>query len=141
MNKLYRSQTKNNRNGFTLVETMLSLMITAFVILIVGSTFSDVRHSRYHNVMTQFYVYLDAIEDYKVTSYGDGELNLKKGRKNYYVELQDHDLILTTHHGGYMPFLYHVKKVEWHRTDNGLLDHHVIMQNGQQFDGKSRLNE
>ncbi|UQS86769.1 ComGF family competence protein [Nicoliella spurrieriana] len=132
-----------NRNGFTIVESIISLMVVAMVILLCGILFSYVVTRRQHdNHLTAFHLYLRMIESkeyrFKYVEHRSDRLVLKTADKQYIISLANDSIRMTTTHGGYVPLIDGVDYVEWHYHRDVLMTR-VIMQNGDVFKAKSLL--
>ena len=130
----------NFRPGFTLAETMVSLMIMALAFVIVEMTLASWSRTTDDFMTINFDRYLDVIEGqrYKLrTVHAHGLTLVDRGRK-FIVKPLNNKIILTTRKGGYVPLLKNVRSVDWRYSRSTLISR-VTMENGCRLVGKSGL--
>lgn len=133
-------QRKNDCLGFTLVETMVSLMIFSVAVMTISLVLQGIRRQAVDDYTTEFYLYLNILENhhYKISHCCSQQLILSKNHKKYNVSFSKQKIIMSTDKGGYVPILNHVKSVDW-KNKNGTLMTNIEMINGRMFNGRSRL--
>lgn len=140
MRKIF--QKISGRYGFTLVETMVSLMIFSVSITIIFMILQGLHHEFKEDSSTDFYLYLRTVEDrgYRIKNCDSQRLALSKGGKTYNVRFSKNKLIISTDKGGYIPILDNVSSVDWSARKN-ILNSRVEMTDGKRFSGRSVLRE
>lgn len=134
----------NNRDGFSLVESMLSLLLMAMAFAIMTFTCDQIKNNRFNKAESSYYKFLDVLESDKyqfkvieITKDNDVELMSKTDHKKYVLNQYRNMIRLRSENGGHMPLILEVKKVRWNYK------RHILQINvntgGYHFKSKSKL--
>ncbi|WP_395318725.1 competence type IV pilus minor pilin ComGF [Fructilactobacillus frigidiflavus] len=108
------------RNGFSLVETIFSLLIISIAVSLIGFTFQQMRQNNLNQQQaSEIFRYLDLIESkqfaFKSVMIKNNQLYLysQTEKKNYIVSRYKDQIKMKTADGGYMPLILHVETASW----------------------------
>ncbi|WP_429970729.1 competence type IV pilus minor pilin ComGF [Fructilactobacillus sp. Tb1] len=134
------------RNGFSLVETIFSLLIISIAVSMISLTFQQMRQN---NIKTQqsseLFRYVDLIEsnqfDFKIDKVEIERIKLYSQTENqYYIIEKYNNLIkMKAADGGYMPLILNIDAVKWDQVDDCLIS--KIKLGGHVYEFKSKLPE
>lgn len=137
---------RNKRNGFSLVETIFSLIIISVAFSLISCTFWQIRKdNQQRNQIQQFYQYLDVLEsdDFQFTvvkcENNNVELHSLKESKNYNLKKYKNVIKLSGENGGYMPLIMNIKSAQWFLKNHELFSRVVIGE--KQIEAKIKIPE
>lgn len=126
MKKQHLQQNHKYRQAFTLIETVISLLIISVGIFMMGWFVNVNRKLNDANIQTtNFYLFINRFEDqhFKIKKCHDDELKIMQTRTNkeYLIHLDKGSLLLSNSTGqGYVPLMDNVSKVHWQYRHHNL---------------------
>ncbi|MEJ6400436.1 competence type IV pilus minor pilin ComGF [Nicoliella lavandulae] len=140
-----RCRVMSRRDGFTIVESVISIIIVAMVVGLMSIVIRSIlRYQEHRNNVTAFHMYLRMIESpeyqFKYLNHQHHQLILSANQKRYVIGQSVNSIRLTTDKGGYVPLIDDVAAVNWH-YDRNILSTRLVMQNGDQFTARSLMKK
>ena len=129
------------RSGFTIVESLFSLVVVAMATFLIATFFTlllrDVHHQ---DETTNFYLYLNELEkrDYRMAECTPHRIYLidHQNKHRYQIKFFKHSIILTGPRFGYVPLLRNVDHLDY-SYQKDILRSRITMMNQQRFSAKS----
>lgn len=132
------------RNGFSLVETIFSLLIISIAVSLIGFTFQQMRQKNLNQQQTsEIFRYLDLIESkqfaFKSVMIKNDQLYLysQTEQTNYIVSRYKDQIKMKTAGGGYMPLILHVETAHWRIQQDQVIS--TIKLGGKSYEFTSKL--
>ncbi|POH13336.1 hypothetical protein BGL41_04150 [Fructilactobacillus sanfranciscensis] len=133
-----------HRNGFSLVETIFSLLIISIAVSLIGFTFQQMRKNNLNQQQeSEIFRYLDLIESkqfaFKSLMIKNNQLFLysQTEQKSYIVSRYKDQIKMKTVDGGYMPLILHVEDANWKIDQNHVIS--AIKLRGHTYEFTSNL--
>lgn len=133
-----------HRNGFSLVETIFSLLIISIAVSLIGFTFQQMRKNNLNQQQeSEIFRYLDLIESkqfaFKSLMIKNNQLFLysQTEQKSYIVSRYKDQIKMKTADGGYMPLILHVEDANWKIDQNHVIS--TIKLRGHTYEFTSNL--
>lgn len=128
---------KTNRQGFTIVEVVVALVVMSLMLLTIQLVVPLLRHQQsdelaWHYALSEIEQNNEAFQVIQVKR-NCLKLVGRKSTKSYLLLQNGNSLILSTPQGGYVPLMDHVASVSFSKTTAQLVELKLVAQKGRTF--------